>query len=240
MKKVIILVVACVLCATMPAVAKPKSLWLLGDATAVDYSADSLSAYGWGKAFEQYTSPRYKLENVSTIGMSAKTFMESDLLQKMQRLRNRSIVILQFGANDLKEYSSKQYTQLDAFTRRLQEIIKLARENRINIVLCTPLAQPFYRNGELIDRYGGYAEAVRRVAEHNHLPVIDLEGSTKTWLLGMTEQEAAAYYVTLDADQLVGAEYQLNEAGANEVARMAKEAIQGGKSPKLKKVLKKD
>jgi hypothetical protein len=56
----------------------------------------------------------------------------------------------------------------------------------------------------------------------------------------MTEQEAAAYYVTLDADQLVGAEYQLNEAGANEVARMAKEAIQGGKSPKLKKILKKD
>lgn len=240
MKKVVILVVACVLCATMPAVAKPKTLWLLGDATAVDYSADSVSASGWGKAFEQYTSPRYKLENVSTIGMSAKTFMESELLRKMEKLRGRSIVFVQFGANDLKEYNSQQYTQLDAFTRRLHEIIKLARENRINIVLCTPLAQPFYHNGELIDRYGGYAEAIRHVAQYNHLPVIDLEASTKAWLQGMTEEEVAAFYVTLDPAQLVNAEYQLNEAGASEVALIAKDAIKNGKSKKLKKVLKKD
>ena len=131
-----------------------------------------------------------------------------------------------------------QYTQLDAFARRLHEIIKLAREHRVNVVLCTPLAQPYYQEGELIDRLGGYAEAIRRVATYNHIPLMDLEAASKTWLQGMTEEQVAAYYVTLDPEQLVNDEYQLTEAGANEVARMAKEAIERGKSKKLKKILK--
>ena len=67
-----------------------------------------------------------------------------------------------------------------------------------------------------------------------------MEASTKAWLQGLTEEEVAAFYVTLDPAQLVNAEYQLNEAGASEVALIAKDAIKNGKSKKLKKVLKKD
>jgi hypothetical protein len=55
----------------------------------------------------------------------------------------------------------------------------------------------------------------------------------------MTEEEAAQYYVTLNKDELVEGEYQLNQAGAQEVARMAKEAMRNVNSKKLKKLLKK-
>lgn len=239
MKKVLLLLVAFMLFVTIPANAKPKSLWLLGDATMANYSADSVSACGWGELFEQYTlAKRYKLENVAAIGMSAKVFKNSELLPRMEKLRNRSIIFVQFGANDLKEYDGVQYTQLDAFTTSMNELVTLARQNRLNIVVCTPLALPYYKDGELIDRLGGYAEALRHVAAYNYLPLLDLEATTKAWLQGMTEEEAAAYYVSLDPAQLPNGEYQLNEAGAAEVARMAKEAIENGRSKKLKKVLK--
>ena len=239
MKKVLLLLVACMLFVTIPVDAKPKSLWLLGDATMADYSGDSISACGWGKAFEQYApSKRYKLENVAAVGMSAKVFKNSELLSRMEKLRNRSIIFVQFGTNDLKEYNGSQYTQLDAFATSMNELVTLARQNRLNIVLCTPLAQPYYKDGELIDRLGGYAEVLRRVATYNYLPLLDLEATSKEWLQGMTEEEAAAYYVTLDPAKLPNGEYQLNEAGAAEIARMAKEAIEKGNSKKLKKVLK--
>ena len=238
MKKVILSLFVLLFVATIPVNAKPRCVWLVGDAVMADYPVDSVEATGWGSAFNQYVSKRYELKNVATAGMSAKVFMESALLDQLGKLRGRSIAIMQFGTNDLKEYNSLQYTQLDAFARRLHEIIKLAREHRVNVVLCTPLAQPYYQDGELIDRLGGYAESIRRVATYNHIPLMDLEAASKTWLQGMTEEQVAAYYVTLDPEQLVNDEYQLTEAGANEVARMAKEAIEGGKSKKLKKILK--
>lgn len=239
MKKVLLSLVACMFFATISVNAKPKSLWLLGDATMASYSADSVSARGWGELFEQYApSKRYKMENVAAIGMSSKVFKNSELLPRMEKLRNRSIVFVQFGANDLKEYDGTQYTQLDAFATSMNELVTLARQNRINIVICTPLALPYYKDGELIDRLGGYAEVLRRVATYNYLPLLDLEAATKAWLQGMTEEEAAAYYVDLDPAKLPNGEYQLNEAGAAEVARMAKEAIEKGNSKKLKKVLK--
>ena len=71
------------------------------------------------------------------------------------------------------------------------------------------------------------------------MALLDLEKMTREWLQGMTDEEAAAYYVTIDPTQLTDGEFLLNEAGATEVAKMAKQAILEVKSKKLKKVLKK-
>jgi hypothetical protein len=89
----------------------------------------------------------------------------------------------------------------------------------------------------LIDRLGAYAEAIRRVGQYKHVAVIDLEKVTHEWLASMTEEEAAAYYVTLDVNK---GEYQLNAAGAAIVAKMAKQAILDIDSKKLTKILKKE
>jgi RNA binding exosome subunit len=66
-----------------------------------------------------------------------------------------------------------------------------------------------------------------------------LEQATSEWLKGMTEEDAAQYYVTLDKDALVEGEFQLNEKGAEVVAGMARDAIMNINSKKLQKILKK-
>ena len=105
--------------------------------------------------------------------------------------------------------------------------------------MCTPLAQPFYKDGELIDRLGSYVESIRHIAAYHHVALLDLEKASREWLQSMTEEEAAQYYVTLDKKALAEGEYQLNEAGAKVVAEMAREAIMNTSSKKLQKILKK-
>lgn len=242
MRKFILLVVAATLCVSFPMAAKArKTLYMVGDGTMAEYPVDStgISACGWGQMLQQYLAPHVNIVNVAKIGTSAKTFIDSKEVDAIEKLRARSIVFLQFGTNDLKEFDGNKHSTLEALTRRLNDIIKIARQNRINIVLCTPLAQPYYQDTTLIARLGGYADNIRHVATYNHLALIDLEKVTSEWLLGMTEEEAAAFYVTLNPNELVDGEYQLNQAGAEEVARLAKDAIKEVNSKKLKKLLKK-
>lgn len=238
MKKLILLAISFALCTTFTANAKPKTLWMIGDATMAEYP-DSTLAYGWGTAFEQYIHQRISLVNLADTGMSAKVFVETGLIENMEKKRNRSYILLQFGANDLKEYALSQYSSTDAMIRHINKIVSIARQNRINVILCTPLALPFYKEGKLIDRLGGYPDAIRHLAEYHHLPLLDLEQTTRTWLMNMTEDEAAAYYVTVEPTQLSNGEYQLNKEGAETVAQLAKDFILNGKSKKLKRIIKK-
>jgi lysophospholipase L1-like esterase len=175
--------------------------------------------------------------NDAAIGMSIRTFISNDGIKQVEKKPNRTIMFVQLGTNDLKEYNVGSYSSLDAFNRSLIELIDLAYKAKVNVVLCTPLAQPFYHEGKLINRLGAYAEAIRRVGQHKHVAVIDLEKTTHEWLASMTPEEAAQYYVSLNAE--VG-EFQPNAAGAAVVANMAKQAIQESSSKKLRKVVKKE
>jgi lysophospholipase L1-like esterase len=200
---------------------------------------DSVEACGWVQALENEWSKKVIIVNDAQAGLSIRTFMDNNGIATLEKKPHRTIMFVQVGTNDLKETSIPQYSSIDALHRRLHEIVVLARKHRVNVVLCTPLAQPYYHNGELVDRLGGYAEAIRRSSVHDHVALVDLEKVTREWLLGMTAEEAAEYYVTIDPTQLENGEFQLNKAGAAEVAKMAKQAILDVQSKKLKKVFKK-
>ena len=233
MKKIILLVISIIACVTINA--KPKTLWFVSDAAAANHT-DSTLCVGWGTSFQQYIHPRISFINLSEEGMSAKVFEATGLIEQMKKLRKGSYVFLQFGTNDLKEKKRKTYSSPDALSRRISKIIATAHQHRINIILLTPLAQPYYKEGKLIDRLGSYPDEIRHIAIYYHLPLLDLEQLTSEWLSSMTEEEAAKYYMT---PQLPQEEYKLTAEGAAIVAQMANDAIKNGKSKKLKKVLHK-
>jgi lysophospholipase L1-like esterase len=237
MKKLFLLMSAMLLL-SITAAARPRTLWMVGDGTMTQYP-DSVEACGWVQALEDEWSKKVIIVNDAQAGLSIRTFMDNNGIATLEKKPHRTIMFVQVGTNDLKETSVPQYSSIDALHRRLHEIVVLARKHRVNVVLCTPLAQPYYHNGELVDRLGGYAEAIRRSSVHDHVALVDLEKVTHEWLLGMTAEEAAEYYVTIDPTQLENGEFQLNKAGAAEVAKMAKQAILDVHSKKLKKVFKK-
>jgi lysophospholipase L1-like esterase len=238
MKKFILLMSAVALL-TIPAVARPRTLWMVGDGSMAEYT-DSVEAKGWVQYLSDAFAPKKGVVlNESFIGNSLHMFTNDKAAIRIEKVPARTIMFVQFGTNDLKEYSAEQHSSLDAFVHRLDELITIARRNKVNVVLCTPLAQPYYKDGKLIDRLGGYAEGVRRVAAYNHVALLDLEQMTRAWLAAMSEEEAAKYYVTIDKEQVKEGEYLLNAEGAKVVAQMAKEAIKNVNSKKLKKILKK-
>ena len=237
MKK-LFLVMSALLLISITTEARPRTLWMVGDGTMAQYP-DSVEACGWVQALENEWSKKVIVVNDAQVGLSTRTFMDNNGLITLEKKPARTIMFIQVGTNDLKETSVAQYSAIDALHRRLHEIIVLARKHRVNVVLCTPLAQPYYHNGELVDRLGGYAEAIRRSTVHDHVALVDLEKVTREWLLSMTPEEAAKYYVTIDPTQLENGEFQLNKEGAAEVAKMAKQAILEVQSKKLKKVFKK-
>lgn len=237
MKK-LFLVMSALLLISITTEARPRTLWMVGDGTMAQYP-DSVEACGWVQALENEWSKKVIIVNDAQVGLSTRTFMDNNGLITLEKKPARTIMFIQVGTNDLKETSVAQYSAIDALHRRLHEIIVLARKHRVNVVLCTPLAQPYYHKGELVDRLGGYAEAIRRSAIHDYVALVDLEKLTHEWLLSMTPEEAAKYYVTIDPTQLENGEFQLNKEGAAEVAKMAKQAILEVQSKKLKKIFKK-
>ena len=217
---------------SVTSVAKSR-VYLLGDGS-MGVENDS-AVVGWGDALSEHLVKDVMLQNEAQEGLSLKAFLESDGEQKISELPAKSILFLQFGGNDLNDSNPDQYSTLDSFVSQYKQLIKLALDNKLQVVLCTPIAQPYYREGLLVDRLGGYDDAVRRLAQYYHLPLLDLETLTRAWWSSLSEADATAYIAGSKANEAV----VLTESGAREVAKMAADAIKLLKSSKVAKIIKK-
>ena len=216
----------------MASVAKSR-VYLLGDGS-MAVAADS-AIMGWGEALNEYLAQGVTLQNEAKEGMSLKIFLENGGEEKISELPAKSIVFLQFGGNDLIDTNIEQYSSLDLFVRRYNSLIKKAINEKLQVVLCTPLARPYYHEGRWIDRLGGYDDAVRRLAKLYHLPLLDLEEQTREWWMSMSEVEASIYYF----DSVENEAFLLTEDGAKKVAEMAANMMRNQKDSKIKKLIKK-
>ena len=220
------------MCCSMVSVAKSR-VYLLGDGS-MAVAADS-AIMGWGEALNEYLAQGVTLQNEAKEGMSLKIFLENGGEEKISELPAKSIVFLQFGGNDLIDTNLEQYSSLDLFVRRYSSLIKKAINEKLQVVLCTPLARPYYHEGRWIDRLGGYDDAVRRLAKLYHLPLLDLEEQTREWWMSMSEIEASIYYF----DSVENEAFLLTEEGAKKVAEMAANMMRNQKDSKIKKLIKK-
>lgn len=220
------------MCCSMASVAKSR-VYLLGDGS-MAVAADS-AIMGWGEALNEYLSQGVTLQNEAKEGMSLKIFLENGGEEKISELPAKSIVFLQFGGNDLIDTNLEQYSSLDLFVRRYSSLIKKAINEKLQVVLCTPLARPYYHEGRWIDRLGGYDDAVRRLAKLYHLPLLDLEEQTREWWMSMSEVEVSIYYI----DSVENEAFLLTEEGAKKVAEMAANMMRNQKDSKIKKLIKK-
>lgn len=220
------------MCCSMASVAKSR-VYLLGEGS-MAVAADS-AIMGWGEALNEYLAQGVTLQNEAKEGMSLKIFLENGGEEKISELPAKSIVFLQFGGNDLIDTNLEQYSSLDLFVRRYNSLIKKAINEKLQVVLCTPLARPYYHEGRWIDRLGGYDDAVCRLAKLYHLPLLDLEEQTREWWMSMSEVEASIYYF----DSVENEAFLLTEEGAKKVAEMAANMMRNQKDSKIKKLIKK-
>lgn len=238
-KSIVFFAMAAMLLCGVSAWGKQTTLMLIGDGTMADYAVTEDShVRGWGQMLATYLAADVAVENAAETGMCAKALVADNRIDSLLGiLKKKDVVLIQLGQNDLREDHGWQYSSIEELSHSLAAIVETAKAKKLQVILCTPLAQPYYRDGVLVNRLGGYPEAARRVAGQKNVPLIDLEAVTRVWLTEIGEDGAQAYYADLDTQATPDGEYLLNEAGAMVVGKMVVEGIQALNDKKLSKLI---
>lgn len=226
--KQITLLLAILISATISA-ARP-SVYVLTDENAT-ISIDSTHLNTWGYYLADHLNPSVVITPHAYDDLTLRAFMdEHDGFLWLQHLPARSIVLLQVGRHDMNTSDFMAHTIHQSFTHRLQAVAECCRRNKIQLVICTPLAEPCYKHDVLIDNLGGYDDVMRDIAAFYDLPLLDLSAASYSWLAELSVDMLEDYYEQTEPP------YTLTQQGAQQVALMAVEQMRGNK--KLAKLLK--
>lgn len=236
MKKVVpVALLVSVLMFGVAASKRPVTLYMVGDSTMADRADTTITAErGWGQVLPTFLNDKIVLKNYAKNGRSTKSYLaEGRWAEVVAQLNRGDIVIIQFGHNDTKETDSTRYACLEDYQANLELMVQQAKKKGAKPILCTPIARRYFskETGELVNRHGGYPESVRRVAEANDVPLLDMTELTSDWLREVGKPESKQYFAHMPAGKY--SKYpegkkdntHLTEVGAIKVAQLAAKAV---------------
>ena len=232
MKK-ILLTMCIALCLPVMCMAKER-LVLIGDASLAPHSIANPDVRGWGEKLSALFTDKVEVLNFAQAGESTHTLVDGRLKKIINQCHSGDFVVLQLGQNDLRDEYGKMYYPAADMATQLADIVTQLQKKRVKVILCTPVVQPYYMEGQVIERMGVYADVIRRVAKAKQTYLIDMEQLTMDWISTIGEQNASLFFKNISADTQ-RREYLLTEAGATEVSRLFVEEVLEQKIKKLKK-----
>lgn len=232
MKK-ILLTMCIALCLPVMCMAKER-LVLIGDASLAPHSIANPDVRGWGEKLSALFTDKVEVLNFAQAGESTHTLVDGRLKKIINQCHSGDFVVLQLGQNDLRDEYGKMYYPAADMATQLADIVAQLQKKRVKVILCTPVVQPYYMDGQVIERMGVYADVIRRVAKAKQTYLIDMEQLTMDWISTIGEQNASLFFKHISADTQ-RREYLLTEAGATEVSRLFVEEVLEQKIKKLKK-----
>ncbi|MEA3212905.1 MAG: hypothetical protein QOE70_5962 [Chthoniobacter sp.] len=141
---------------------------LAGDSTVKDEG-------GWGFGFKKRLRAEALCENFAGGGQSSKSFRETGQWKKVLAAKP-GYVLIQFGHNDGPGKGPNRETDpATTYAENLTRFIAETREAGAKPILVTSLTRRIFRpDGKIRGELAPYAEAARRVALEQHVPLIDL------------------------------------------------------------------
>lgn len=160
-------VIAAGIRAADPAPSGKTRVALAGDSTVTD-------AAGWGAAFAKLLGPQAECVNFAAGGQSSKSFLDGGQWQKVIDAKP-AFVLIQFGHNDMPGKGPNRET--DPETTYRANLIRFVRESRAigaQPILVTSMARRTFDNGKIRGELKPWADAMRRVAVDEKVPLVDL------------------------------------------------------------------
>lgn len=215
-------------------VTKPRGvIYLVGDSTCADKTANAFPEMGWGTPFKTFFDERIKIENQARNGRSTKSFMEEGLWgEVMKHLNKGDYVFIQFGHNDEVPSKVGRYTTPEEFQANLKKYVSDTRSKGARPVLLTPVARRSFKNGELEDTHKEYAQLTRDVAEAENVPLIDMTKKSMELVIDLGVSNSKLLYNHLEEGEHPnypkGREdnTHFNELGARKMAQMVLDGIE--------------
>jgi lysophospholipase L1-like esterase len=157
------------------------TIHFVGDSTMADKPKLDLPERGWGQLFREFVKPTARVENHAVNGRSTKSFIDEGRWQKVvDALQPVDWVIIQFGHNDEKSEDPTRYTRPDfEYRQNLERFVRETRAGGGHPVLATSVVRRRWsEDGKLVDTHGEYPNIVRKVAEEQKVPLLDMQKLT--------------------------------------------------------------
>tara|TARA_R110002096_G_scaffold168538_8_gene339398 strand:+ start:561 stop:1247 length:687 start_codon:yes stop_codon:yes gene_type:complete len=200
---------------------------LAGDSTVTD-------SEGWGAAFAERLTSEAKCINLAVGGRSSKSFRDEGHWKKVLKAKP-DFVLIQFGHNDMPGKGPKRETDPETtFRENMTRYVREARAAGAQPILITSLTRRIWVDGRIQGELKPWADATRKVAEEEKIPLIDLfarsvELHEKLGLEASAEFNPPGKNGKIDRTHLFG-------TGADIIANLIVEELRGA-VPELAKFL---
>jgi len=176
-------------------------IYLAGDSTVTDQPSEP--AASWGQMLPALLTPDIAVANYAQSGETLKSFISELRLAKiLTTLKTGDWLLIQFGHNDQKVQWPQTYAAPDTtYPAYLKVFIAEAKRRGAHPVLVTSPERRNFRDGRIQDTLGAYAEAARRVAREEDVPLIDLNDAARRIYEALGEDRAAALFNDGGADR---------------------------------------
>jgi lysophospholipase L1-like esterase len=155
--------------------AEAPRLFLAGDSTVADQYTEPFAS--WGQMLPAMLNDHVVVANHAKSGATMKSFLAQLRFSKvLSQIRKGDWLFVQFGHNDQKaEWPMTYLDPVQTYPAYLRAYVAEARARGAHPVLVTsPERRNFDGAGKIKDTLGVYAEAVRKVAAAENVPLIDL------------------------------------------------------------------
>jgi lysophospholipase L1-like esterase len=211
--------------APLPAEAVRSVAILHGAPVRIVLTGDSTVALGggWGSSFCALMTPNVECVNLARNGRSSKSYYDEGLWANALA-QHGDYILIQFGHNDMPGKGPLRETDPETtYAANLRRYIKEARGVGARPVIVTSLSRRTYKDGKLVQDLMAYANAAKRVANEEDVPLIDLNAESAKLLETMTQEQADQFNAAghPDAAGNVGPDRtHLNAAGGAIFGRM--------------------
>lgn len=198
------------------------TVYLCGNSTVVDQNYEPWAS--WGQMITRWFGPRVAVSNHAESGLTARTFIASNRLDKiLSTLKRGDYVFVEFGHNDEKEKRPGDGAWYH-YQYQLKIFVDQVRAKGADIVFCTPTQRRMFADDKktLRNTHGDFPAAMCEVAEREHVPVVDLNAMTKTLFetLGFEDSKRALVHYPKEAyGRELSDNTHFNPYGAYEVAK---------------------
>jgi lysophospholipase L1-like esterase len=156
------------------------TIFIAGDSTVTD--RDGGGDVSWGQLLPRFLKPGVAVANNAQSGETMKSFMNALRLDKMlSQMKQGDYLFLQFIHNDSKANWPQTYVEPETtYKTYLKVYIAEARLRGATPVLVTAMDRGARGTGAPSHGHGGYPQAMREVADEEHVAFIDLYSMSDT------------------------------------------------------------
>ncbi len=220
----------------LTAAEQKTAVYIAGDSTVQSYKESAAPQQGWGFYLgDFFNQDKVVVYNHAIAGRSSKSFYDNGRLDTiLNEIKEGDYLLVQFGINDAASNNAERYAPVcgdcvnpkqGSFEFYINKYVEGALAKKATpILVTTTIGLKAYSNGQFVGSYTESCNAMKQIAQHYNVPVIDLNSLMVAHYNSIGYDRAKKYHL---AGVVQGSTdmTHFSEEGAKAVAGLVAKAI---------------